>query len=212
MVHLLRRAALNAARSETQLAEAIAAARATSGRRPALSGGARVWNDPAVLVVHGTKKLRDRMRGVVGPAEGDPAPGLLGRWYATAVLWRPQLAFFAHEATLLPVVTPLAPTATLLQRFPAALVAMLRAHGVPEPVIDRETAALGECRLTSTADRSLVGVLNEFVRLADHHRHARRTDDLVELSLWLAQVPCGPLYDRHVSPDRELAALLTPDA
>jgi hypothetical protein len=79
---------------------------------------------------------------------------------------------------------------------------------MPEPVIDRETAALGEYRLASTADRRVVGVLNEFARLADHHRHAGRTDSLVSLSLWLAQVPCGPLDDRHVSPDRELAALL----
>jgi len=31
---------------------------------------------------------------------------------------------------------------------------------------------------------------------------------LLELSVRLAQTPCGPLYKRHLSPDRELTALL----
>lgn len=34
-------------------------------------------------------------------------------------------------------------------------------------------------------------------------------DDLLWLSLEIAQVPCSPLYGRHVSPDRELAAVLS---
>lgn len=37
---------------------------------------------------------------------------MLDRWYATAVLWRPQLAFFVHEATLLAMVMALAPAVT----------------------------------------------------------------------------------------------------
>ena len=32
--------------------------------------------------------------------------------------------------------------------------------------------------------------------------------DLVGLAVRLAATPCGPLYDRNVSPDRELAAIL----
>jgi hypothetical protein len=31
------------------------------------------------------------------------------------------------------------------------------------------------------------------------------------LSLQLATTPCGPLYKGHVSPDRELAALVAQD-
>ena len=33
--------------------------------------------------------------------------------------------------------------------------------------------------------------------------------DLVALALRLAHTPCGPLNKRHISPDRELAALLS---
>ena len=32
--------------------------------------------------------------------------------------------------------------------------------------------------------------------------------ELMELALWLAQVPCGPLFKSHVSPDRELRAVV----
>ena len=56
------------------------------------------------------------------------------------------------------------------------------------------------------ADRSTVGVLNEFARLADWHR--TDIDDLLDLSLRLAPTPLGPLYRRHISPDRELTALI----
>lgn len=31
--------------------------------------------------------------------------------------------------------------------------------------------------------------------------------ELLQLSLRLARTPCGPLFGRHVSPDRELIAL-----
>jgi hypothetical protein len=53
-----------------------------------------------------------------------------------------------------------------------------------------------------------VGVMTEFARLAQIHHDADPTMDLVALAVRLAATPCGPLYDRNVSPDRELAAAL----
>jgi hypothetical protein len=49
------------------------------------------------------------------------------------------------------------------------------------------------------------GVMNEFAYLADLH-HAAGHEDLVGLSVFLSETRCSPLYGRHVSPDRELAA------
>jgi len=34
------------------------------------------------------------------------------------------------------------------------------------------------------------------------------TPDLLAIAIRLATMPCGPLYSKHVSPDRELASLL----
>jgi hypothetical protein len=53
-----------------------------------------------------------------------------------------------------------------------------------------------------------VGVMNELKYLADVHAKLDGGCDLLALSMRLAETPCGPLYKRHISPDRELAALV----
>jgi hypothetical protein len=45
----------------------------------------------------------------------------MGSWYATVAVLKPQVALFVNESTLLPVLTPLAPAATVIDRFPAAV-------------------------------------------------------------------------------------------
>lgn len=173
------------------------------------SGELRCGTLGLVLVVHGTKKFRDRVGGMTDqPGE---ATSVLGRWYATTLPWRPQVALFVHDTTLLPVLLLLAPASAVLSRFPDRLAQILELHGVARPVVDRQIAALDQHCLTSTANRSLVGVMNEFTFLANAWRGAAGGDDLDDLSMRLAQTPCGPLYKSHVSPDRELAALLAHD-
>jgi hypothetical protein len=70
-----------------------------------------------VVVVHGTKKLRDRVKGP-GAEPIRESTTALGAWYATALFRRPHVALFVNESTLLPVLIPLAPAATVLERFP----------------------------------------------------------------------------------------------
>jgi hypothetical protein len=50
--------------------------------------------------------------------------------------------------------------------------------------------------------------MNGFKHLAEDYRNYRGLDDLVTLAVELSGTPCGPLYSRHVSPDRELEALV----
>jgi hypothetical protein len=66
---------------------------------------------------------------------------------------------------------------------------------------------MSPCRLAATANRSVVGTMNDFGFLADHHR-AEFEYDLVSLSVQLAGTPCSSLYERHISPDRELATVI----
>jgi hypothetical protein len=161
-----------------------------------------------VFVVHGTKKLLTR---VGGPTQhvGGRSSTALGDWYATVLFWTPQVALFVNEPTLLPVLMPLAPAATLTTRFPDALSNVLAGHGVSRSFIDDEVARMDHCQLAPTKNRSVVGIMNEFSRLAETYRVPPAEPDLITLALRLARTPCGPLYNRHVSPDRELAALLT---
>jgi len=159
-----------------------------------------------VLIVRATKKLLDR---VGPPSLGDEeSTTLLGQWYATALFWRPQVALFVNEPTLLPVLMPLAPAATLLGRFPRHAAAALAAHGTPQAVIDAELRQMRDHRLAKTANRSVVGIMNEFTYLAEAYRGDTPETDLLALAIRLAATPCGPLYSKHVSPDRELAALI----
>ncbi|OLT23354.1 hypothetical protein BJF79_14520 [Actinomadura sp. CNU-125] len=160
-----------------------------------------------MLIVRATKKLLDRA-GPPDLGEEDRSTTLLGQWYATALFWKPQVALFVNEATLLPVLMPLAPVATLLDRLPAQAAAVLAAHRTPREVIEEEERRMREWRLGKTANRSVVGVMTEFTHLANAHRGRVPDPDLLEVALLLATTPCSPLYARHVSPDRELAALV----
>ena len=160
-----------------------------------------------MLIVHATKKLLDR----IGPPtvrDGEQSTTVLGHWYATALAWRPQVALLVNEPTLLPVLMPLAPAATLLARVPKQISTVLVAHATPSAVIEQELRRMRERRLAKTANRSVVGTMNEFIQLANVYRHQVRHPDLTDLALRLATTPCSPLYGRNVSPDRELVALL----
>jgi hypothetical protein len=160
-----------------------------------------------MLIVRATMKLLDRL-GPPNLAEGEQSTTLMGQWYATAIFWKPQVALLVNEPTLLPVLMSLAPAATFLARFPQQLATVLAAHQTPQAVIDEELRQMRDHRLAKTANRSVVGIMNEFTFLADAYRSDTPAPDLLALALRLAATPCGPLYSKHVSPDRELAALL----
>jgi uncharacterized protein DUF6933 len=156
-----------------------------------------------MLIVRATKRLLDRIGGPTLSA-GDQSTTLLGQWYATALRWRPQVALMVNETTLLPVLMPLAPAATLPARAGDQIATVLAAHRVPGPAIAAELEQMRQWRTAATANRSVVGIMNEFTFLADTWRDGHI--DLLALALRLATTPCRPLYPTHGSPDRALAA------
>lgn len=162
-------------------------------------------------VIRGTKKILDRVGGVTAAAN-DRSTTRLGDWYVNVLFWRPQVALFVSEMTLLPVLVPFAPAATLIDRFPTALHAQLQAHEVGRSFTEAELVEMEQRRLAKTASRSVVGVMNEFKYLAEVYAKRDGDSDVLALSMRLAETPCGPLYNRHISPDRELAALVTSSA
>jgi hypothetical protein len=157
--------------------------------------------------IHGTKKLLDRVKPVslvVPPT----SPSTLGNWYCTAIFWKPQVALFVCERTLLPVLMPLAPASELAPRFTFALFEVLHAHGMLSDFIDQELAHMNQVQYAKTANRSVVSIMNQFTFMAEVFRENIGKDDLLAISLKLATVPCGPLYKTGVSPDRELKRLV----
>jgi hypothetical protein len=160
-----------------------------------------------MLIVRATKKLLQRV-GQPTLQDGEHSTTLLGEWYATALLWKPQVALLVNEPTLLPVLMPLAPAATLPTRIAQQVAAVLAAHATPDSIIEEELRQMRDCRVARTANRSVVGIMNEFTYLAEAYRDDDPGQDLLDLAVRLAATPCGPLYSKNVSPDRELGAFL----
>jgi len=159
-----------------------------------------------MFTIHATRKLLDRV-GYRLDGSIMASSTALGDWYATA-FWKPRVALLVNERTLIPVLLPLAPATTLIDRFPAVLGTVLEAHGIDREFIDAELAAMSEGRYAKTTNRSTVGVMNEFAFLAGSHRAEHGINDLLNLALELADTPCGPLYQRHITPVAELQAMV----
>lgn len=160
-----------------------------------------------MLIVRATNKLLRR----VGPPtlrDDERSTTLLGQWYATALFWGTQVALLVNETTLLPVLMPLAPAATFERRVGWAIAEVMAAHGALSPIVEEEKRRMQDCRIAKTANRSVVGVMNEFTFLAETYRPDHHQRDLLGIAKRLATTPCGPLYRKNISPDRELAALL----
>lgn len=158
-----------------------------------------------MLIVRGTKKLRDRVKApLVSPDERSTT--VLGDWFATALFWKPHLAMLVNERTFLPVFMPLAPAATLLDRVPEAIASVLSLHGVDEAFIAGEVAAMTDVRLGPTNNRSVVGVMNEFAFHGEFH-WKDGLDDMHALSIRMARLILGPLRGEASSPDRALAVI-----
>lgn len=149
--------------------------------------------------LHCTKKLLDRIKPSI--ATTVPAPTtVLGNWYATALFWKPQLALLVNECTLLPVLMPLAPASTLAARFPAQLAEVLSRHELDQRFIKREVAEMTEVAFSKTANRSIVGSMNEFSFEAEVYREVHETSEPMALAMRLADTPCSPI--KYESPAR----------
>ncbi len=160
-----------------------------------------------MLIVRGTKKLRDRVKATPAAGPDDESTTLLGDWFVNALFWKPQVAMLVNSRTFLPVYLPLAPAKTLLDRLPDAIESTLRHHGVPEEIIATERAAMGEVRIAPTNDRSVLGVMNEFAYLGEVFMATDRLD-LEALSMRMSDIIVSPLTERAGTPARELSVVL----
>jgi hypothetical protein len=155
-----------------------------------------------MFTVRCTKKLLDRMR--TEPETDPPAPStILGDWYANVLrVGKQQYILGVSEKTLLPVVLPAVEAKLLPRRLPEAVFDVLKALGIAWSAIDREMKEMQEATVGSTANRSVLGILNEFA-FAAPYRLAEGAP-LVEVALGLAETPSKPIGMN--SPDRSTKA------
>lgn len=159
-----------------------------------------------MFTLHCTAKLRDRLRRPLATTKR-PSTTILGDWYGTVLFWKPQLALLVNERTLMPILLPLAPAATLPDRLGPAASALLHRYGMALPLIERELAAMNEVAIAKTSNRRVVGTMIEFGFEASVYREQLGATDLAQLSMRLAETPCGAIgYNR---PDRLLLEVVS---
>ena len=150
-----------------------------------------------VFTLRCTGKLLRRL-GASPPAGVEEPTTVLGDWYATLIhAPRLQVVLVVSERTLLPVVVPAREGRTLLPRFRVALAAMLIKLDVRPSVVEREMHAMDSAAVGKTRSRTVLGSMNDFIRMSKGHPWPPRS--LEDLSLELACAPCGPIGMR--SPD-----------
>jgi hypothetical protein len=111
------------------------------------------------------------------------------------LFWRPQVALFVNAATFVPVLMPFAPASTVVGRFPVAMADVLAALAIDPRFVEAEMNEMHTAALAKTANRQVLGVMNEFVFMAEHTISTGRSDsrDLIGLSVWLANTIVGPI-------------------
>ncbi len=128
--------------------------------------------------------------------EVEPSPAasttVLGDWYANILRFgKQQCILCVSEKTLLPVLLHATEARLLPKRLPGAVFDVLRALSIPWSAIDREMNVMNEAVIGRTANRKLLGFLNEFSYAAPYR--LAEGASLVDVALWLAETPCGPI-------------------
>jgi hypothetical protein len=143
-----------------------------------------------MFTIHATEKLRTRL--AVAPIDVIPASTtLLGNWYANVHLHhRKQVVLFISERTLLPVVVPVAPTATLVERFGLALGELLVAIGIDPQRAEAEQREMRTAAFAKTSNRRVLGSMKDFAWLLDA---APANETLLNAARVLAAAPCSPI-------------------
>ena len=107
---------------------------------------------------------------------------------------------------------PLAPAATLAQRFPEALSHVLTYLAIDESKIKAELLEMTKVVYAKTANRSVLGVMNQFSYQAEGYRQHFGIVDPLNLSIKLADTPCSPLYKTAICPDLAVRDLFAASA
>ena len=63
--------------------------------------------------------------------------------------------------------------------------------------------------IAKTANRSVLGIINEFTFMAEHAIARGHERDNLDLALWLANTPCSPLRKSTGFPNDEARLVLT---
>ena len=152
-----------------------------------------------------TAKLLKRL-GIGNPGDPPPPENVLGDWYANIFFTRVgHFVLLLSERSRLPVLLSARDLPSLPTRFIQTLTDLLSDLDVPKHQIDREVAAMQPLYFGKTANRSVLGTLNDDVFLAMEWL-ASGDLSVYDVTRRLARAPCLPLESKF--PDKETRKLL----
>jgi hypothetical protein len=162
--------------------------------------------EPILFNLRATAKLLRRLKAT--PAQPGETTTRLGDWYGNLFyVARQQFAMFTSQRSLLTVVLP----AKEIHGLPAPLIDRLRwllsELQVPPALTDRELAQMQTCIVTTTANRSVLGSMNDHTFAARLFLGASPPLSLAEVHHRLAEVPLKAIDYRF--PSEIALALLT---
>lgn len=162
----------------------------------ALLSTVKVCKIICVFTLRATRRLLTAMNAA--PSDEPPPPStLLGDWYANAT--NDSLVICVSERTLLPVVLPREALSAIVLELPRALAMVLEELGVDRAAIERERFAMVQSAVSTTANRRVVGFLNEFAFMLEAMRERPPRRSLLQTSLHLAHTPCNASSAKLVS-------------
>lgn len=139
------------------------------------------------------------------PEPAAPPSSALGSWYANTLnVGRDRFLHYTSELSRLAVVIPLRERRTAEQRFVAHLAELLSRLDVPPQLVAIECGSLATLVRARARDRSVLGTMRDQAFAVRAYGRVRSS---VDLALWLAETPTGPLG--YESPERVAPRLIS---
>jgi len=146
-----------------------------------------------MVILRCTRKLRERLKQAhILPIS--PSTTVLGDWYCNLVYFgRTQVILCASEKTLLPILIPARDAPSFHTRLKEAVAMALAAYNIHQDAIQLELKQMDEYQIAPTANRSVLGSLNDFERMASFMPAQPIPPSLEDVSVTLAETPCSPI-------------------
>jgi len=123
-----------------------------------------------------------------------PSTTVLGDWYCNlAYFGRTQVILCASEKTLLPILIPARDAPSFPTRLKEVVAMTLAAFDIHQDIFQIELNQMNEYRIAPTANRRVLGSLNDFERTASFMFARSMPPSLKEVSITLADTPCSPI-------------------
>ena len=142
-----------------------------------------------MIIIRPTASLAKRMKEKL-ESTADSSTTRMGDWYANdIVLCRKQFILCVSSTSRLAVILEAAPYMSFPDRLSDAVSEVLRAIGVEEEKIQEEREQMNEFKLAKTANKSILGSLNEYRFQLEAHAYMGRLDfsEPLEMSLYLSK-------------------------